>query len=143
MWLDFAEGIGLSREEVQYSEPSKSICRLNQRFHRSACQDSPVEVLASFYAYESQVPAISGEGARALLRHYGASAHTCGYFALHTYSDVRHSQIWLDQLFRLTSANSRLAEPALKAAERAAFWLWQALDGSAAHRLCEPALFTA
>lgn len=143
MWLDFAEGLGLSREQVQHSQPSKSICRLIQRFHRSACQDSPVEVLAALYAYESQVPRISGERAHALLRHYGADAHTCGYFALHTYSDVRHSQIWLDQLLRLLAGNCRLAEPALNSAERAAFWLWQALNGSAAHRMCEPALFSA
>ncbi len=143
MWLDFAEGVGLSREEVQYSQPSKSIGRLIQRFHRTASQDSPVEVLAALYAYESQVPRISGERARALLRHYGADAYTCGYFALHTYSDVRHSEIWLDQLLRLVSGNHRLAEPALNSAGRAAFWLWQALDGSAANRLCEPALFSA
>lgn len=143
MWLDFAQGVGLSRDEVQYSQPSKSICRLIQRFHRSACQDSPAEVLAAFYAYESQVPGISGERARALLRHYGADAHTCGYFALHTYSDVRHSEVWLDQLLRLVADDNRLAERVLNSAGRAASWLWQALDGSVANRLCEPALFSA
>lgn len=143
MWLDFAQGVGLSREEVQYSQPSKSIGRLIQRFHRSASQDSPVEVLAAFYAYESQEPRISGEKACALLRHYGVDVHTCEYFALHTYSDVRHSQVWLDQMSRLIADNCRLAESALNAAGRAAFWLWQALDGSVAHRMCEPALFSA
>ncbi len=105
--------------------------RLIQRFHRSASQDSPAEVLAALYAYESQVPRISGEKARALLRHYGADAHTCGYFALHTYSDVRHSQVWRIELLRLVSGNNKLAAPALNSAGRAAFWLWQALDGSA------------
>jgi len=140
MWLDFAQGVGLSRERVQRSQPSKPIYRLIQRFHLSACQDSPVEVLAALYAYESQVPRLSGERACALLRHYGADAHTCGYFALHTYSDVRHSQVWLDQLFRLVSGDGSLLEPALNSATRAAHWLWQALDGSAAHGLCEEAL---
>ncbi len=143
MWLDFAQGVGLSRDEVQYGEPGKSIGRLIQRFRRSACQDSPVEVLAAFYAYESQVPRISGERARALMRHYGADADTCGYFALHTYSDVRHSEVWLDQLSRLVSGNSEQAELALSSANRAALWLWEALEGSAANRLCEPALHSA
>ncbi len=140
MWLDFAQGVGLSRERVQRSRPSKLIGRLIQSFYDSACQDSPVEVLAALYAYESQVPRLSGESARALMRYYGADAHTCGYFVLHTYSDVLHSQVWLDQLYRLVSRNGRLAEPAFNAAERAAHWLWQALDGCAANRLCQEAL---
>jgi pyrroloquinoline quinone (PQQ) biosynthesis protein C len=83
------------------------------------------------------VPRLSGERARALLRHYGADAHTCGYFVLHTYSDVLHAKVWLEQIFRLASGNGRLAEQALDSAGRSAHWLWQALDGSAANRLCE------
>jgi pyrroloquinoline-quinone synthase len=137
MWLDFAQGLGLSSERVQHNRPGKPICRLIQRFHNSACQDSPIEVLAAFYAYESQIPRLSGERARALMTYYGADAHTCGYFVLHTYSDVRHSQVWFDQMFRLIADNERLAEPALNSAGRTADWLWQALDGSAAHRLDE------
>jgi len=136
MWLDFAEGVGLSREQVRDSQPSAPVRRLIKRFHRSARQDSPAEVLAALYAYESQVPRISGEKACGLLRYYGADAHTCGYFALHTYADVRQSQIWCDELRQVVAEDSTLAEPALNAAERAASWLWQALDECDAHRLC-------
>lgn len=136
MWLDFAEGIGLSPERVRNSQPSAPVRNLIRRFRRTASEDSPAEILAAFYAYESQVPRISGEKARGLLRYYGADAFTCGYFALHTYADVRHSQIWQDQLGRVVAQNRKLAEPALDAAERAADWLWRALDGSTANRLC-------
>ena len=143
MWLDFAQGLGLSREQVQRSQPGKPIARLIQRFHHSARQDSPLEVLAALYAYESQVPRLSGERARALLRHYGADAHTCGYFVLHTYSDVRHSQVWLEELFRLVmgddDGDGSLVGTAFKSAERGAHWLWQALDNSAANRFCAAA----
>ncbi len=135
MWLDFAEGLGLSPDRVRSSDPSPTILCLIQRFYRSACKDSPAEVLAALYAYESQVPRISGEKARGLLRHYGADARTCGYFALHTYADVRHSQVWREELCRVVSLNCNLAVPALDAADRAASWLWQALDGSNANRL--------
>jgi pyrroloquinoline-quinone synthase len=138
MWLDFAEGLGLSPDQVRRNKPTASIRRLIDCFYHSACHDSPSEVLAALYAYESQVPRISGEKARGLLRHYGADARTCGYFALHTYADVRHSEIWRDELVRLVSRNCLLATPALDAAERAAHWLWQALDTSEAHRLCQP-----
>jgi pyrroloquinoline-quinone synthase len=137
MWLDFAEGVGLSPEQVRRSQPSAAVRQLIECFHRSASHDSPAEVLASLYAYESQVPRISGEKARALMSHYGASAHTCGYFALHTYADVIHSQVWREELGRLLAQNSKLAEPALNSAERAAHWLWAALDDSEAHQLSE------
>jgi pyrroloquinoline-quinone synthase len=135
MWLDFAQGFGLSPDRVRRSQPSPGVRSLIKHFYRSACHDSPAQVLAAFYAYESQVPRISGEKARALLGFYGADAHTCGYFVLHTYADVLHSQVWRDELLRLVSHNCRLAEPALDAAGRAAYWLWQALDASHAHRL--------
>lgn len=137
MWLDFAEGVGLSPEQVRDSQPTAAMRHLVECFYHSASHDSPAEVLAVLYAYESQVPRISGERARALMSHYGASAHTCGYFALHTYADVIHSQVWREELGRLFAQNSKLAEPALNSAERAAQWLWQALDDSEAYRLSE------
>ena len=137
MWLDFAEGVGLSSEQVRSSQPSEAVARLIERSYRSACHDAPAEVLAAFYAYASQVPRLSGEKARGLLRHYGANARTCGYFALHTYADVIHSQIWREELVCLVTHNCKLADAALGSAERAACWLWQALDGSDAYRLSE------
>jgi len=139
MWLDFAEGIGLSPERVRNGQPSAPVRNLIARFDRTAREDSPADVLAAFYAYESQVPRISGEGARGLLRHYGADSSTCGYFVLHTYADIRHSQIWQEQLGRVVARDRKLADSALAAAERAAGWLWQALDGSTANRLCAAA----
>ena len=117
--------------------------RLIERFHRSACHDSPAQVIAALYAYESQVPGISGEKARALLRHYGADDVTCGYFALHTYADVHHSQVWREELQHLIQDNCRLAKPALDAAARAAYWFWQALDACHAYRLSERAMLVA
>jgi pyrroloquinoline-quinone synthase len=137
MWLDFAEGVGLSPEQVRRSQPSAAVRHLIDCFYRSASHATPSEVLAALYAYESQVPRISGEKACALMSHYGANARTYGYFALHTYADVLHSRIWREELARLVAHNSKLAEPALNSAERAAHWLWQALDDSEAHRLSE------
>jgi pyrroloquinoline-quinone synthase len=137
MWLDFAEGVGLSPEQVRRSQPSSVVRRLIECFHRCASKDSPAEVLAALYAYESQVPRISSEKARSLLSHYGADAHTCGYFVLHSYADVLHSQVWREELGRLVAHNPKLADSALNSAERAACWLWTALDNSEANRLSE------
>lgn len=136
MWLDFAEGIGLSADEVRNSQPSAPVRDLIACFDRTAREGSPAEILAAFYAYESQVPRISGEKARGLLRHYGANAFTCGYFVLHTYADIRRSQVWQDELVRLVVGDRKQASLALDAAEHAADWLWQALENSTANRLC-------
>ena len=135
MWLDFAEGLGLSRDEVRASRPSAPVRLLIERFSRSARQDAPAQVVAAFYAYQSQVPGLSGERARALLSHYGANAHTCGFFVLHSYADVLQAQTWRGELVRLISRDAGLADSVLEAAGRAADWLWQALDGSQAHGL--------
>jgi pyrroloquinoline-quinone synthase len=140
MWLDFAEGFGLSQDEVRANRPGGPIRRLIERFARSARQDAPAEVIAAFYAYESQIPRLSGERARALLSHYGADARTCGYFVLHTYSDVKQAQSWRTELVRMVSRDGSLVDSVLEAAGRAADWLWQALDGSEAHRLRESPL---
>ena len=140
MWLDFAEGLGLSLEEVRAGKPGGPLRRLIERFSRSARQDSPAEVVAAIYAYQSQVPQLCGEKARALLSHYGADARTCGFFVLHTYADVKQAQTWRGELVRLVSGDARLVDPVLEAASRAADWLWQALDGSQAHSLREHSL---
>jgi pyrroloquinoline-quinone synthase len=135
MWMDFAEGLGLSPNQVRRSQPSAPVRHLIEQFYRSAGQDSPAQVLAGIYAYASQIPRTCGENARALLQHYGADARTCGYFVLHTYAGVRHAMVWRSELVRLLARNEPMEAPALEAAARAAEWLWQALDGSQAHRL--------
>lgn len=137
MWLDFAQGLGLSANQVRRSQPGAPLLRLIEHFYRSACQDSPAQVLAAIYAYESQMARVSGEKARALLHHYGANARNCGFFVLHTYGDALHAKIWRTEILRLVSRNDQHALPALEAAGRAAEWLWKALDGSQAYRLCE------
>jgi len=137
MWMDFAEGLGLSPNQVRRGQPGAPHRHLIEQFYRSASQDSPAQVLAVIYAYASQVPQICGENARALLQHYGADASTCGYFVLHTYAGVRHATVWRSELVRLLGRNEQMEAPALESAGRAAEWLWQALEGCQAHRLSE------
>jgi pyrroloquinoline-quinone synthase len=137
MWMDFAEGLGLSSNQVRRSQPSAPLRHLIEQFYRSASQDTPAQVLAAIYAYAWQMPQICGENARALLQHYGADARTCGYFVLHTYAGVRHAAVWRAELVRLLARNEQMEAPALESAGRAAEWLWQALDGCQAHRLSE------
>ncbi len=129
MWLDFAEGMGKERDSVPSQPPIAEIEQLIAHFRNVANTGSRVEVLATFYAYESQVPRVAKEKAKGLRERYGADAKTCSYFTLHQFADVQHSSVWRDELVRELGANPDQTEAALEAGERAAQMLWQALDG--------------
>lgn len=133
LWLDFAEGMGSSRDLCWHS-PVPEICQLTQHFQRVASEGSPEEALAAFYAYESQVPRVAKEKERGLREMYGADDKTCGYFTLHATADIYHSRVWRKQLEKRVAANPETADKALDAAENAARMLWRALDGIEARR---------
>jgi pyrroloquinoline-quinone synthase len=91
-------------------------------------------VLATLYAYESQVPRVATEKAKGLRERYGANARTCSYFTLHQFADVKHSGVWRDELIRELAPHPKQTESALEAGERAAQMLWKALDGIESRR---------
>jgi len=134
LWLDFAEGMGSSRN-LEWHSPVPEIRQLIRHFHEVASEGSLEQALAAFYAYESQVPRIANEKERGLREMYGADDKTCGYFALHATADVHHSRVWRKQLEKRIAAHPENAEAALGAAENAARMLWQALDGIDSRRM--------
>lgn len=138
LWLDFAEGMGASRN-FRGHEPVPEIKSLMAFFHHVASEGTPEEALAAFYAYESQVPRVAQEKARGLREMYGADDKTREYFTLHSTADVYHSQIWRQQLSRRLEENPQAAEAALTAAGNAARALWSALDGIEARRVATQA----
>lgn len=129
LWLDFAEGMGASRAQVRSGEPITEVAGLMAHFRRVAREGSEAEALATFYAYESQVPRVAKEKARGLRERYGADTKTCGYFTLHTTADVHHANVWREQLNKTIAGDEAAQEQALIAAENAARCLWRALDG--------------
>lgn len=134
LWLDFAEGMGSSRN-LDWHCPLPEVRQLVKHFHRVASEGTPEAALAAFYAYESQVPRIAKEKERGLREMYGADDKTCGYFSLHATADIYHSNVWKKQLAKRIAANPETAEAALDAAENAAHALWHALDGIEARRM--------
>jgi pyrroloquinoline-quinone synthase len=137
LWLDFVEGMG--GERTARAKPIAEVESLTQQFHSAAKQGAPEEALATFYAYESQVPRVAAEKARGLQEMYGADAKTCQYFTLHTTADVYHSRAWKQQLANAVNGNPEAAERAQNAAENAAKALWTALDGIEAARMARAA----
>ena len=138
MWLDFAEGMGADRA-MRGHQPIAEVKGLIEYFSRVAREASPEEALATFYAYESQVPRIAQEKARGLRELYGAGEKTYSYFTLHTTADVYHSQVWCQQLAKSVEKNPARQEAALAAAEGAAKALWTALDGMERRRTARTA----
>lgn len=132
MWLDFAEGYGASRDQI--NQPIAEIRELIENFRRIAREGTAAEALAAFYAYESQVPRVAKEKARGLSEMYGADAKTRSYFTVHSVADVEHSRVWFDLLNRELERDPSQREAALDSADQAAQWLWRALDGIEARR---------
>jgi pyrroloquinoline-quinone synthase len=134
LWLDFAEGMGSSRN-LEWHTPLREVGALIEHFQHVASEGTPEEALAAFYAYESQVPRVAKEKERGLREMYGADDKTCGYFSLHATADVYHSRVWRNQLEKQIAAKPQAAEAALVVAENAAQMLWKALDGIEARRM--------
>jgi len=138
IWLDFAEGVGAGRSMAGH-EPVDEVKGLTAYFTRVARQGTPGEALATFYAYESQVPRVAQEKARWLREAYSADERTCGYFTLHATADVHHSAVWRNRLQEWLAVNPDQEKAVLEAGEAAAKALWNALDGIERERLARAA----
>lgn len=134
LWLDFAEGMQANGDDVRNSVPMVPVAEAVAWFRNIAANGSRAEVLAAFYAYESQVPRVAAEKSKGLKERYGADKKTCGYFDLHKYADVEHSRVWADLLAAELQIHPEQREAALTASENAAKVLWQVLDGMEARR---------
>ncbi len=134
LWLDFAEGMGSSRN-LGWHTPLPEMQQLIRHFHHVASEGTPEEALAAFCAYESKVPRIAKEKESGLRKMYSADDKTCGYFELHAEADVHHARVWRSQLQKRVAERPETANAALNAAENAALILWQALDGIEARRM--------
>ncbi|HWO38170.1 MAG TPA: iron-containing redox enzyme family protein, partial [Candidatus Acidoferrum sp.] len=128
LWCDFAEGIA-GGEANWTANPSRGVRNLVRFFQAKAKNDKPEQVLACFYAYESQVPRIAQAKIKGLKEFYQGDDRTCEYFTVHAVADVRHAHVWRQQLQQCVEMNPRAGIDALRAAETAACVLWRALDG--------------
>jgi pyrroloquinoline-quinone synthase len=92
LWVRFAEGLGISAEELRKTEATSETKNLINVF-RSVCRDgSTAEGLAALYAYESQIPSICESKIDGLRKHYGFSdPEHYRYFTVHLEADREHS----------------------------------------------------
>jgi pyrroloquinoline-quinone synthase len=129
LWMDFAEGMGASRANVEAREIGPETTALIATFRGLMQEEKASSAMAALYAYESKVPAIAVTKAEGLAKHYGTEGAAARYFTLHQTADVAHAGVWRELIDKELAASPESAEAALNAGEQAAKALWVALDG--------------
>lgn len=91
LWLEFAQGVGAGRNEVQGSDVLAQTERCVSSFQTAADIKSLPFALGMLYAYESQTPGVAQTKIEGLRKHYGIDGPALQYFELHGELDVEHS----------------------------------------------------
>ncbi len=128
LWLQFAEGVGVSRHDVLSATAEPETLNLVDTFWDICRNNSVAAGLAALYAYESQIPAVAETKIDGLQRFYGITDEKAlAYFRVHQEADVAHSAAELALLeCHLSDQDAGDAEPA---AQRALDALWDLLSG--------------
>ena len=128
LWLQFAEGVGVAREDARHAALWQETRNLIGTF-RSVCRDgSTAQGLAALYAYESQIPAVAESKIDGLRRHYGIDGpRALAYFEVHIQADQEHSKVERDLLERYV--NETNAPAVMQSVERVLEALWEMLSG--------------
>lgn len=124
LWMRFAEGLGLTKEEVQNTPLCEEIKHIINTFF-SYCRSSYPEGLSALYSYEYQVPEIAETKMTGLKNHYQITDEkTLSFFEEHKSADVYHRQA-IEVL--LEKFPSKEKERAKKSAVSLAQSLWNFL----------------
>ncbi len=113
LWLQFAEGLGMTAAEADSAKPNAHTYATIDSFRSICGQRSVAEGLAALYAYESQIPEVSLSKIDGLKTHYGMTDDdTWAYFTEHFVADVEHAaaeRIMLDRVAMEADENAILA----------------------------------
>jgi pyrroloquinoline-quinone synthase len=135
LWMDFAAGMGATRDEVVGRAVQPEMTALMATFRELMQKETASPAMAALYAYESKVPAIARTKAEGLAKHYATEGAAARYFSLHQTADVAHASVWRELIDKDLAVSPESEEVALAAGERAAKALWVALDGVERRRL--------
>ena len=129
LWLRFAEGLGVAREDVKDAEllPTtiESVARL-----KSLTQSEDYRAgLAALYAYESQIPEVAKTKREGLKSFYGIEdERAVSFFRVHESIDLLHQDVALRILSEESTTDAE-ERSAIAAATEGAQALWTFLDG--------------
>lgn len=124
LWMQFANGMGASRQTVLNDAPLPETTRMVDTFYDLAQRDWR-DGLCALYAYECQVPEVSASKVEGLKKFYGIDDEcTLEFFTAHQAYDVEHSR-------QVAGLIEKYVDPerAEVATREAAIALWGFLDG--------------
>jgi pyrroloquinoline-quinone synthase len=129
LWLDFAEGLGVSRRATRNTRAKAPTRALLSTYERLTSRGA-ASALAALYSYESIFPEIAAEKSRGIRAMYGISdpsAHE--FFRVHTGADVEHARAERTILESELRRSPAAVRTALGAARGAIGAWWSFLDG--------------
>jgi pyrroloquinoline-quinone synthase len=104
LWLRFAEGIGVTRDDVRSADRNEATQALVELYSDMSHEAPVAEAVAALYAYERQVPQVAGSKIDGLARHYGVDdKRSTKFFAVHGVLDIEHSGAERNMLGTLTA----------------------------------------
>src|SRR3977135_746080 len=128
LWLQFAEGLGVSKEDVQASQKWNETSSLIGTFRSVCSEGTTAEGLAALYAYESQIPAVSESKIKGLVENYKLTEpRDYQYFTVHVEADREHAAAEREMFAE--HVNNDNASSASTAVNRVLDALWEMLSG--------------
>jgi pyrroloquinoline-quinone synthase len=92
LWLRFAEGVGVSRDEVQNAPHNEATQRLVDLYAEITSSEPVVAGMTAMYAYERQVPEVAPSKIDGLKTHYGITdGPALQFFQVHGELDIEHA----------------------------------------------------
>jgi pyrroloquinoline-quinone synthase len=127
LWLRFAEGVGVERDDVRSAKRNEATQALVELYGELSRTAPVAEGVAALYAYERQVPQVSGSKIEGLKKHFGVDdARSLEFFVLHGELDIEHSGAEREMLRTLIADAD--PQPIEQAASRALDRWWDFLS---------------
>jgi len=127
LWLRFAEGIGLDREDVSAASWNGGSKALVDTYGRITVEAPVAAGVAAVYAYERQVPAVARAKVDGLRAHFGVDdPRTLAFFELHGTLDVEHAD---SERAIVSDLGTGAEREVLEATSSALDAWWEFLDG--------------
>lgn len=132
LWLRFAEGLGVERDDVRVAELLPSTSDSVKRLQSLTQSDDYREGMAALLAYESQIPQVARTKREGLKSFYGIEdERAVSFFRIHESADILHQQVEMQILMEQCRSRAE-QDRAIASARDSAKALWNFLDGVAA-----------
>jgi len=124
LWLDFAAGLGASKQEVLNAPVAPKMQAMIDAFTTAARMDTGLAA-AALYCYEKQIPQVAGAKISGLEEKYGITdADTLRYFRVHEEADVEHAAQWET----IIAGSNNSPEAVAQVADQVLTALWDGLS---------------